>query len=350
MAAMNPLAFMPAAIVKDPINEDYGGLGNWYSVVNGVQVTNEAVRHNLPEPDYSQVRQDPRVPALISYPVMGNAQYFIEIDVPTVQPEWETVLAGNTKLTRTQMNTARQVGLGPVTPIPTSLGAEWWLLKAEANGADWDAEIPRLDYVGHTVAMKMVAVYDPVAELANDVTTAPRSAVVSYPNDNSRWIGNMLITSLTTGNEDFVYDATQRYLVHFAGGSDAIAIDHAHIDPQLKTGDTALIVGVAYTFLQEDAANVDSYAWKRKLLNEHEVSVDLYMSLGRSETSRIIVSRHIHRAKLSNNPDYGETRGDSTDHLMKTYRYEIDLWHGQTLATRANISDLFEETYHVLPL
>lgn len=339
---VNPLQFMPSQIVKSYMNEKFGGPANWFCAVNGVYIPTEMVRTNLPEPDRDRIRLDPRMPAVATYPTIAGAEFSVELDVPSYQQDVETRLYGKTLKDFAATNTFRQVG---TLAVPTATShCEWFLLKASASGSNKQVTIPRLDFQGHDASTSKYYYYNYASGAVSLVTTMSPAGVISFPNDNSQWIGEVNIAGF---NPTLItYDSNTNYRVSFSSGVDQLVIDQRHIDPNLVDGDSALIVGASYKFLQLAEAN--SYSYLFRMFEASEVPIDLYMSLGRSARSRVLLSRHIQRAQLLNIPDFGETSGTKAEHNRRTFRFEIVQYENQNATIKTLVSDLFQESVHII--
>lgn len=348
MAGPKPVeGVLPGTISQFFMNEDFGGIGNWFPVVNGVLIPCENVNFNLPQPTYAEVKNDARLLPIAKYPQIGQ-EYYVELDVPTTQPQIEAALRGLTLLPRTTVNTNRQVGTLAVALATAD--AEWFALKINISGDVF--EIPRLDYVNPDLTTFILSWYNSVGQVCQDpALISGHTFTYSYPLDNSRYLGNIHATrthNAFAAGDTFTYDANTPIKVTF--GTDSLVIDNKHIDPNLKTGDTAIILGATYKWGQIATANVDSYSWLYKLYqSRQDMPLEFWMPLGKSATSLRFRHRTIHRAQLTNIPDFGATTGKANAANMMKYRFDIIQFTGQNATAAVNVSDLYEEEVIELP-
>lgn len=339
MAAVKPVQFMPAGIVKTMLDRKHGGPGNWFLAVNGLYVPSERVSTNLPEPDIDRVRLDPREAAVMSYPIIGGQQYFIEFDVPTYQQIYEKYVYGKEVVDYATTNTNRRIGNN--AGITATAHAEWFAIKMDdTDSTAFRGVVPRLDFQGHDPDSLLLSKYDPLTESV----TAAGSQFGGYDDINGEWLGRIIMEGAAGDFVDFEYDSNTPLIVAF--GADRLVIDSRHIDPLLNDGDRCCIFGFQYDFLQLSGTNSFSYKWD--MFQSAEVPIDMYMAMGPAIRSNIILSRHVQRATLVNIPDFGETSGDKNDHNRRTFRFEINNIEPQNVDIGPTLSDLFQESYHLI--
>jgi len=305
------------------LDQSEGDIGNWRVMIDGVVIPNTAFDDGVPEGTTVPVTLDDRETPPVEYDSYAESRYIIGVEVPSHDAATEEVLVAGigSKLSKASANALNFVG-----DLPTDIGIsadnwdianpfELYLVKVDGS-APYSFTLDRVAF-GHIdstygTGYKIYG-YEPSNTGLRDISLSS-NVDISVTNKHK---GTIQVTDYdVVANQLLTFDRNTRYTVSLDGGSRIVPVEFR--DYNLEDGDTCIIIGVSYKFMQ--LANNADYQLEQRVANARRQQLTAYRFLGNSSKGRIWLRRFYPDVRLTGPPAESTGTGQSS---VNTRRYNF---------------------------